>query len=248
MIRTYLLLLSLVVFIISCTSHPTADQIIDRAIDRAGGSQYNHKKISFEFRGKTYISCREDGMFYLKRITDDSMHVVDILSNNGFKRIVDGQQVVLADTTMASYANSVNSVHYFAYLPYGLTGEAVNKELLGEVMIKNKPYYKIKVWFNEQGGGADYEDIFVYWIEKENYQMDYLAYKFHVNGGGMRFRAAYNKREIGGITFVDYNNFKPKDNTVSLFDLDSLFKQNNLALLSTIELENLRVEKVDCTF
>lgn len=246
-VKKYLFLLFIMTGLASCSTPETADSIIERAIKQAGGDHYNHKKISFEFRDKTYTSCRQDGMYSLKRITEDSVQIIDVLSNNGFKRIIDGQQVELADTTKTKYANSINSVHYFAYLPYGLTGSAVNKELLGEVQINTQTYYKIKVWFDQQGGGEDYEDVFVYWIEKENYQVDYLAYEFHVNDGGMRFRQAYNRRDIKGIQFVDYNNYEPKNKSTSLLELDSLFQHDQLKLLSKIVLENVAVETTtDC--
>jgi len=248
-VKTYLFLLSIILITSSCSKPQTAEDIVVRAIEQAGGKYYNHKKISFDFRDHTYVSCRQDGMYALKRITQDTTKIVDILSNNGFKRLVDGQEVQLADSMVAKYSNSVNSVHYFAYLPYGLTGSAVNKELLGEVQIKDQTYYKIKVWFNEQGGGEDFEDVFVYWIHKQSYQVDYLAYEFHVNDGGMRFRQAYNRRDIGGIQFVDYNNYEPKNNSTSLVELDSLFQHNDLRLLSKIALEHVKVEETsNCQF
>lgn len=246
-VKKYVFLLSVILGLVSCSTPETADHIIEKAILKAGGDHYNHKKISFEFRDKTYTSCREDGVYALTRITDDSVQAIDVLSNKGFKRIVEGQELKLADTTKTNYANSVNSVHYFAYLPYGLTGTAVNKELLGEVQINDRTYYKIKVWFDQEGGGEDYEDVFVYWVEKESYQLDYLAYEFHVNDGGMRFRQAFNRRVIDGIQFVDYNNYQPKNESTSLFDLDSLYQLDELELLSKIELKNVRVEaSIDC--
>ena len=60
-----------------------------------------------------------------------------------------------------SYSASVNSVHYFAVLPYGLDGKAVNKTYVNKVDIKGKSYHKIKVTFNEEGGGEDFEDVFM---------------------------------------------------------------------------------------
>lgn len=228
----------------SCSTPDTAQSIIDNAISRIGAAHFNHKKITFEFRGKTYSSCRDDGMYTLIRKSNDTAEILDILSNSGFKRMVNGKQVTLTDTTATKFANSTNSVHYFAYLPYGLTGSAVNKELLGEVKINNRTYYKIKVWFDQQGGGADYEDVFLYWVDKKTFQVDYLAYEFHVNGGGMRFREAYNRREVNGIQFVDYYNYAPKDTTASLLELDSLFQNDALKLLSKIELENLTVKPI----
>lgn len=243
----YLFIIVVVIALTSCSTTNPAEDIINKAIVQVGGEHYNHKKITFEFRGKIYTSCRNDGMYTLARKSNDSAEITDILSNTGFKRFINGNQVTLADTTATKFANSTNSVHYFAYLPYGLTGSAVNKELLGEVEIKDHTYYKIKVWFDQQGGGEDYEDVFIYWVEAETFQVDYLAYEFHVNGGGLRFREAYNRRDIEGIQFVDYNNYAPNDTIASIAELDHLFQQNSLKLLSKIELKNINVESsTDC--
>ncbi|MDG3581971.1 MULTISPECIES: DUF6503 family protein [Galbibacter] len=227
---------------VSCSRKEDASAIINRSIEASGMNKLDNKKISFVFRGKTYKSFRSNGRFELERITKDSLTITDILTNNGFTRLVNGDKIQLADTTASKYENSVNSVHYFAYLPYGLNGKAVNKELLPSVEIKGVAYYKIKVWFDQEGGGKDYEDKFVYWINKENFKVDYLAYSYHVNEGGMRFREAYNRRNVNGIDFVDYNNFKPKSAKASLFQLDSLFQAGGLELLSKIALKDVKVE------
>ncbi|MEM9686700.1 MAG: DUF6503 family protein, partial [Bacteroidota bacterium] len=71
--------------------------------------------------------------------------------------------------------------------------------------------------------------------------MDYLAYEFHVNGGGLRFREAYNIRTVNGIRFVDYNNFKPKTKNTNIYDLDNSFENGELELLSEIILEDVEV-------
>ena len=247
--KRYLFIIVVAIVLASCSTSNPAENIINKAIAQVGGEHYNHKKITFKFRGKNYTSCRNDGMYALVRKSNDSAKITDILSNTGFTRIVNGNQVTLADTTATKFANSTNSVHYFAYLPYGLTGSAVNKELLGEVEIKDHTYYKIKVWFDQQGGGEDYEDVFIYWVETETFQVNYLAYEFHVNGGGMRFREAYNRRDIEGIQFVDYNNYAPDGTVVSITELDRLFQQNSLKLLSKIELKDISVEpSTDCGF
>ena len=51
----------------------------------------------------------------------------------------------------------------------------------------------------------------MYWFNKETFKPDYLAYDFHTDGGGVRFRKAYNERYVDGIRFVDYENYKPRD-------------------------------------
>ncbi len=229
------------IFFISCTSE--ADKIIRKSIDLSGVNQFDSKKITFDFRDRTYTSAFKDGIFNYERITVDVNGVIkDVLSNNGFKRFKDDILIEVHDTMATKYSNSVNSVHYFAYLPYGLDERSVNKKLLGEVKIKGKYYYKIKVWFNKKGGGVDFEDVFVYWINKKTYFVDYLAYLYYTDGGGMRFREAYNERFIKGIRFVDYNNFKPLDSTVTLFEIDKMFETDELELLSKIELKDIKVE------
>ena len=139
------------------------------------------------------------------------------------------------------YIESINSVIYFALLPYKLNDAAVQKERLGKEEIKGKVYFKIGVSFKKEGGGEDYQDLFIYWFDVQDYSLDYLAYSFQVNGGGMRFRKAYNERFVQGIRFVDYVNFKPKSNQVKLETLGQLFVKNELEELSKIELDNIKV-------
>ena len=61
----------------------------------------------------------------------------------------------------------------------------------------------------------------------------------------MRFREAYNERYVNGLRFVDYNNFKSEDVSIQLFDLGKIFENNQLKLLSKIELENINVDLID---
>ena len=112
-----------------------------------------------------------------------------------------------------------------------------------EVNLKGKEYYKIKVTFDQKGGGEDFEDTYFYWINKESFKTDYLAYDFHVDGGGVRFRKAYNERYIKGIRFVDYENYQPKDSTSTIENIDAKFELGDLELLSKIELKNISVQK-----
>ena len=142
---------------------------------------------------------------------------------------------------VVKYTGSINSVHYFAHLPYGLNDKAVNKKMVGDAEINGMPYYQLKVTFSQDGGGTDHHDEFLYWIHKENFTIDYLAYKFHINEGGLRFREAYNPRVIEGIRFVDYKNYTQEDFNTDLCQLDELFEEGKLKLLSNIETEDVHV-------
>jgi len=99
------------------------------------------------------------------------------------------------------------------------------------------------VTVSQEGGGEDYEDVFMYWIEAETFKAYYIAYSYIEDDGvGIRFREAYNERFINGLLFVDYNNYKSEDATMDLLGLDKAFESGSLNLLSKIELENIEVK------
>lgn len=209
-----LLLFFVLVSFIGCktvTETPTAQEIVDKSIAVSGGENYLKSNISFDFRGIHYSSQVVEGKKIVDRkIVNDSATIIDTKYPNKFERSVNDSLVVLSDSMANVYANSVNSVHYFAMLPYGLNDKAVKKKFLETVKIDTADYYKIEVTFSKEGGGDDFDDVYLYWFNTKTFEPDYLSYEFHTNGGGQRFRVAYNKRTVGGIRFVDYKNYKPK--------------------------------------
>lgn len=217
-----------------------AQEVVDSAIAVHGGELFNHMALSFDFRDRHYTALRENGNFvYIREFTDSLGQVKDVLSNSGFYREVNGAKVKLTDERTNAYSNSVNSVIYFALLPFGLNDASVNKEYLGITSIKGESYHKIKVTFDQEGGGSDHEDEYVYWINTNSHRVDYLAYSFQVNEGGMRFREAKNVRNVDGILFADYINYKPVADTATLEKLDTAFENGELEKLSEINLENI---------
>ncbi len=222
-----------------------AQSIIDRAISVHGGNLYDQSFVSFTFRDRKYTRSRNRGMYTFERIftnpDDDSQVIRDVLTNEGFTREINGKQVAVHDTMASKYSNSINSVIYFAMLPYRLNDEAAIKRYLGQYTIHEIPYHKIEVTFSKEGGGEDYDDVFIYWIHPETHTMDYLAYSFHVDGGGIRFREAINSRVVAGIRFQDYINYKMPD-IYPVSKADSFFVEGKLEKLSEIFLEDLKAE------
>ncbi len=236
--------------IVSCgnkNEELTAEMIVDKAIEKAGGENYEKAEIDFNFRNRKYRSIREGGKFRLERIMTDSTgnKINDVLDNEGLKRFINDSSVTLNDTLITPIGNSVNSVHYFVQLPYGLNASAASKELVGKDSIGNREYYEVKVTFSENGGGTDHEDEYMYWIDTQTFEVDYLAYNFETNDGGIRFRRAYNPRIIGGIRFVDYENYKYEDLSTPLRKLDSLFEKRELDLVSMIETKDIQVKEAE---
>lgn len=232
--------------LVSCkpsTSSFTAQQIIDKSIVAAGGDRIINSYISFEFRNRLYSARRNNGAYSYERVfKKDSSTIKDVLYNDGFERYINSELVQVADSMAPRYSNSVNSVHYFSVLPFGLNDGAVYKKLIGTVKIKEIEYYKIKVTFSEEGGGKDFDDVFLYWIRKDNFKTDYIAYKYFTDGGGMRFRDIKDESIVNGLRFVNYNNYKPIDKSLDFMNIDKVYESNQLKKLSEIILENVDVE------
>ncbi len=241
-----ILLPLLVLLFLACKEtpkeEPAAQEIVDKSIAASGGARHNNHGTSFLFRDKEYVSRNENGKRVFERISRlDSMTITDVKKETGFERYMNDSLVAVPDSMAVRYANSINSVHYFVRLPFGLNDTAVNKELLGKESIGGKEYYKIKVTFDQQGGGDDFEDTYLYWFDTESFKPDYLAYDFHVDGGGQRFRKAYNERYVDGIRFVDYENYKPKSKDSDILEIGKLYDKGELELLSKIEITDIEV-------
>jgi len=163
------------------------------------------------------------------------------MDNNRLVRTIDGVEPEITEEKRAAYTRSVNSVVYFFRLPFGLNDPAVNKVYIGETDIKGKTYHEVKVTFAQEGGGEDFDDVFLYWFDKEDYSMDYLAYLYHTDEGGMRFREAINPRRVNGMLVQDYVNYKPENEDIDIMTIDELFNAGKLEELSKIINENVVV-------
>ncbi len=240
---TFISGLLFILLLLSCDSPPAARKIVNRAIEKHGGKKYKHSRVSFDFRGRHYVAERKGGRFtYIREFDNKEGLVKDILTNEGFTRLLNGDTVKLPRSKAEAYKNSTNSVIYFAFLPFSLNDPSVNKEYIGLKELKGNHYHKIRVTFDPSDEVGEHQDTYIYWFDKDDYSMDYFAYLFHTDGGGIRFRDAKNVREINGIVFADYYNYALSDTTIALSVTDSLFSKGKLELLSEINLKNVKVE------
>ncbi len=223
----------------------TAQSIVDRAIEVHGGSAFDNSHITFDFRGINFDVWRKDGMFrYTRTYSDTSGQIVEIMSNEGFERTADGEPYEMNEREFLKYTEDVNSVIYFALLPYKLNDPPVKHDLRGTKTIEGRPYYEIAVSFEQEGGGRDWDDQFVYWFNVETGTMDYLAY-YYTQRGTARFRKAQNIRTIGGIRFADYLNFRADTMGVDVANASVAFDAGELDLLSEILTENVSVSPAE---
>ncbi|MDX1409265.1 MAG: DUF6503 family protein, partial [Saprospiraceae bacterium] len=133
----------------SVESSDKAQQVIDSAIAAMGGHLLDTAVISFDFRDRSYRYERMGGIFAFHRIFIDPQKdtLLDILTNDGLKRWINGIEADITAERTQAYSNSVNSVIYFALLPYGLNDPAVIKSYEGEVDIRGKAYHQVRVAF-----------------------------------------------------------------------------------------------------
>jgi hypothetical protein len=223
-----------------------AQDVVDKAIDTHGGKAFESFFLEFDFRDRHYTAARDGGFFeYTREFTDTTGRIKDVLSNDGFVRYRNDAPVEISDERKAAFTRSVNSVIYFMLLPFQLNDDAVNKKWLGETTIRGESYQVIQVTFDKAGGGEDHEDVFRYWFHSEKNTMDYFAYSYKTEGGGIRFREAINPRRVGGILIQDYINFRPEDESLPIDSLEPMFLAGRLRKLSEIRLENVRVKSFD---
>jgi hypothetical protein len=221
-----------------------AQQSVDDAIEAHGGKAFESFMLEFDFRNRHYTAARNNGTFsYSREFADSTGQIKDVLNNAGLTRYRNGSPIDIPEERRQAFTRSVNSVIYFALLPFGLNDPAVNKHWMQESIIRGEPYEVVRVTFDEAGGGEDHEDVFLYWFHKQKKTMDYFAYLYKTEEGGLRFREAINPRKKGGILLQDYINYKPADENIPIDSLKSMFLSGNLQKLSEIRMENASVSE-----
>lgn len=216
-----------------------ADTLIAETIKAHGGELYENASYGFTFRGKYYTFENSNRSYtYTMSRTENGDELKYMLKNGKFMHTKNGAETELSTKDIAKYTEDVNSVVYFATLPNKLNDKAVNKTYEHSTAIKGQNYDVIAVAFDKEGGGIDYNDKFMYWINSDSKTIDYLAYSYETNVGGVRFRTAYNPRTIDGVRFQDYINYKVPKGT-PLKDIPALYEKDELKELSRIEMEDV---------
>ncbi|MFT6679338.1 MAG: hypothetical protein ACJAZG_002016 [Granulosicoccus sp.] len=217
--------------------------LLAKVLKAHGGDKYGSAHFQFVFRENDY-TFKNDGVHfeYRKTFKKDGKEIIDRYSDKLFERHVEGELVDLSDKEKSAYSNSLNSVIYFATLPHKLLDPAVNIQFIGNTEMKGQGYEMLSVTFGQEGGGKDHDDEYLYWINSDSKRIDFLAYNYTVNNGGVRFRSAYNTRNIDGIIFQDYVNYKvvvgaPLKELLGLFAMDKLEK---LSVIETEKVINLK--------
>ncbi|MDA8707519.1 hypothetical protein N9L97_04315 [Cyclobacteriaceae bacterium] len=236
----------LLLFIWSCENKASSSQkktsihkgqeVIDQAIIAHGQHLFENATLSFLFRDKQYSARRSDAEYtYTRSFKNGSALIEDMLINStDFSRKKNDVSIEIEKEWAEKYSRSINSVLYFFQLPYLLNDLAVKKIDQGIKQIKGENYYQIKVSFQIENGGEDFEDEYLYWIDVNTFEIDYLAYNYITDGGGVRFRSAINKRRVNGLLVQDYINYAPLNKKIPLSSLITEFEKGALIERSRI--------------
>lgn len=227
---------------------PSAQAVVDSAIVAHGGSVLDRAVVSFDFRGDQYrLQHTEEGFHHRRTYTDSTgQTITEGIQNGDVYRVVAGDTVALESDETDAVHTTVNSVSYFALLPYRLGDPAVQTHYDGRDTIEDASYHRIRVTFEEEDGGKDWEDVFMYWFRTDDYAMDYLAYAYGLGPDeddvGTRFREAYNVRRRNGVRVADYMNYTSDTlGADQLHRYPELWSQDAVNLLSRVEMDSVRV-------
>ena len=194
--------------------NPGALALLDAAREAHGSAALDRAEVSFRFRGTPFVLRRDGGAFRYARTLTDSLGrtVEEVVDNDGAHRFVDGADVPLAPDEAARLATAVNSVAYFALLPAPLADPAVRARSLGPGRVGDQAFDRVEVAFAQEGGGADWEDRYVYWLRPDG-RIAYYAYSYEPNPAnasrtetGTRFRVLTGEQRVGGVLFQDWRN------------------------------------------
>lgn len=238
--KKHLLFITLSLLLSACSLSPNADKIIKKSIAFYGMNKLDGKTISFDFREKHFeVKLNDDDFFYESTYKDSLGIIKDQLSSHGFVRELNGLVTPLSKKDSLKYAESLNSVIYFALLPLKLQDDAAKAKFLRTVQVKGKEYNQIEVSFSKEEGGSHHNDVYYFWFDAKDHSMDYFAY----SAGGERFRALNGLINNSGVYLQNYYNLESKNNEKRhLKDYHILFEQDKLSLLSEITLKNLKVK------
>ena len=222
-----------------------ADSIVVRAIELHGGDRFEATETEFDFRDWHFKVWRDGGMFeYTRTYSDSSGQIVEVMDNEGFSRTADGLPYEMTEREWNIWTEAVMANVYFTFLPYKLTDPAVIRQMLDPVTIEGQPYQTVEITFEEEGGGRDWEDRFLFWFHELDGTMDYFAYYYTLRGTS-RFRKLINEREIGGIVFADHENYNADTLGFNLEHAPAKFEAGELELASNVILENIVVSPVE---
>ena len=224
-------------------------EIVDRAIAHHGGELFEDSRVQLTVSSHSgsfdiETTIRGDQFDHRITATSDGQTKVHHHDNERLTVAIDGVEQNLSQRERTSALSYVNQRMYFLFLPYKLNDPGTYKEDLGlEDGWGEKPLHKVRVSF-EAGTSAGASSEYLYWFDPDTAELVQFAYDYSEDTG-LRFRKLFNQRRVGGLVFYDAYNYglNEKGGGLSVNVITPEYVKAELPLISTIELQNVRVER-----
>lgn len=228
------------------TENKDPQYIIDQAFKAHGSKVFDQSIIEFRIGKRNYKSTRENGEYRYERFWDSlGVTLHDDLTRRGITRHFDQTQALLDTKKIDELSSSIRNLFFLFSIPFGLNEPQIIKEYLGEVILVEKPYHKIRISFKlNPNDRTIYDNEFVLWIHKTRFTIDYLSFKLsEPNDKSLRFRQAVNPRKVEGLLIQDFKEFKPIQDSIEIApaDLDQAWIGKQLQEWSGIKLEQVKI-------
>lgn len=225
----------------SSATEDVATAWIEKANIAHGTALLDQLIFRFTFREYTYGLTRKKytKSYSRTKLSKEGLLTDTLYHGKDFQRWINGKPVIVSDSLKQLYTESINAVLYFIQIPQVLNDAAVQSSYLGEVTILGEPYICLKVTFQQEGGGVDYQDEYRYWIHQKTHLIDFLAYRFYSGKGGTRFRKVSHRERVNGMIFQAYENFSPPTLFPPMDSLASLFTKGKLKKVSDIQQQEI---------
>ncbi len=223
-------------------------EIVDRAIEHHGGELFEQSRVRLTVasRSGSYdVDSMVDGDRFEQRIraSDDNDDLEYRRDNMMLEVTRDGQPMEMDETEHARAESHVNQRMYFLFLPYKLNDPGVYKEDQGLEEWNGRQLHRVRVTF-EPGASAGADSAYVYWFDPDTARLEQFAYDYS-EGTGLRFRILRNYRRVGGLLFHDADNHgrNTPDGGLTVDDIDPVYVEEKLPLVSRIELRDIEVAR-----
>lgn len=238
------LIIALILFVFLGCSTATEDVAtawIEKANIAHGTALLDQLSFRFTFREYTYGLTRKKytKSYSRTKLTKEGLLTDTLYNGKDFQRWINGKPVIVSDSLQRLYSESINAVLYFIQIPQVLNDVAVKSSYLGQEIIHGEPYINLKVTFQQEGGGVDYQDEYRYWIHQKTHLIDFLAYRFYSGKGGTRFRKVNHRERFNGMVFQGYENFSPPTPFPPMDSLASLYTNGKLKKVSDIQQQEI---------
>ena len=230
----------------SASAQETAQEVVDRAIAFHGGELYESTETALT------LTSRSGGFRVISRMDGDRFdHTVVGTTRDGAERKIrstnetvelwlDGVPQEVAPEEEQRWRDVVNARVYFPFLPYRLNDPGVHKRDLGFDTWEGRRLRRIGVTF-ESGSSTAANDEYLYWFDPETGRLEQFAYVFRGGDGGLRLRRGFNYRRVGGILFMDSENWGVNGQGFEVEEITPELLEEKLEKISTVTVTDIEV-------